>query len=129
MIKYLGSWVKYANKRCINTNQAYYQPNQHTRFLKPPRFRGNQNHQQANTLHPRTILPEVGITTTAEYQQLAIFFFFGRRLWVPHRFRLRFTPPPYPYEGFFARLACLQGHGETNEARRKHCIPGTITEA
>lgn len=57
------------------------------------------------------------------------FFFFGSRLCVPHRFRLRFTPPPYPYEEFFARLACLQGHGETNEARRKHCIPGTITEA
>ena len=38
-------------------------------------------------------------------------------------------PPPYPYEGLFARLACLQGHRETNEARRKHCIPGTITEA
>nr|DAE02353.1 MAG TPA: hypothetical protein [Herelleviridae sp. cttEB8] len=50
-------------------------------------------------------------TTYREYQQLAIFFiFFEDRLCVPHRFRLRFTPPPYPYEGFFARLACLQGH-------------------
>lgn len=97
---------------------------------------------------PRTILPEVGITTTAEYQTLTTFipntaiyiaadnqlfsheptthcvsqrtvninnlrfflFFFGSRLCVPHRFPLRFTPPPYPYERFFARLACLQGH-------------------
>ena len=32
-------------------------------------------------------------------------------------------PPPYPYEGFFARLACLQGHGETNEARRNIAYP------
>lgn len=38
-------------------------------------------------------------------------------------------PPPYPYEGFFAHLACLQGDEGTNEARIKHCMPQTITKA
>lgn len=42
-------------------------------YPKTHDFGGIKNNQQANTLHPRTILPEVGITTTAEYQTLTTF--------------------------------------------------------
>lgn len=87
-------------------------------------------------------MPKVGITTTAEYQILTIlypdtaiyiavdnqmfshglnlfFLFFGVRLCVPHRFRLRFTPPHTPIKDSLPVLLVCRGtekqtkHGES----------------
>lgn len=106
-------------------------------YPKTHDFGGIKNNQQANTLQPRTILPEVGITTTAEYQTLTTFipntaiyiaadnqmfshglnlfflFFFEDRLCVPHHSRLRFIPPRTLLKDF--RPSCLFAGAQINE--------------